>query len=244
MECFIVTPEDVDTSRRELSLQGDEARHAARSLRMRVGESFIATDLQGCCYLATIMNIDEIGKHELIVRSAIDDVLPEHNEPTVSVELIQGILNQPSKFEEIIERCTEIGISVFTPIVSERVERNNLKRERLEKLLRTACKQAHRARMPLLQPVRSFDEALEAASSARKTLILLHEGADLSKSLRIASDANSGNGIALVIGPEGGFSDTEVELAQSKYSAFVASLGPRRLRAETAAFTASAIALV
>lgn len=244
MECFIVTPEHVDISLRELSLHDDEARHAARSLRMRVGESFMATDLCGSCYLATITTIDELGKHELVVRATIDDVLPEHNEPTISVELIQGILNQPSKFEEIIERCTEIGICVFTPMVSERVERDNVKRDRLEKLLRSSCKQAHRARMPLLQRTQSFDEALETANRAGTVIILLHEGADLSKSIRSALGACSGSRLTLVIGPEGGFSDAEVERAVSKFGAIVASLGPRRLRAETAAFTASAIALV
>ncbi|HET9137134.1 MAG TPA: RsmE family RNA methyltransferase [Candidatus Kapabacteria bacterium] len=241
MECFIVEPTDVFGD--QLILQADEAHHAARSLRMKVGETILATDLQGNCYRATIESITEISKGEYSVECKIDQQLPDFHEPPIKLRLIQGILNQPSKFEEIAERCTELGIISLVPIISERVERVNLKTERLEKILCSACKQAHRARKPKLSDAVSFEESLKQAADEGNEIILLHEGASVNNSLRRALDETKGRQIALVIGPEGGFSEAEVSLARSNYQAMIASLGSRRLRAETAAIAAVAIAV-
>src|ERR1043165_9913419 len=106
MECFIVDPADVFGDR--LVLRGDEAHHAARSLRMRVGETILATDLQGVCYSAVIRSIEEVGKREQVVEAEVIEHLVNFHEPSVELRLIQGILNQPSKFEEITERCSEL----------------------------------------------------------------------------------------------------------------------------------------
>lgn len=243
MECFIVVPLDVDTASGRLLLRDDEARHAARSLRMRVGEALLATDLEGTCYRCTIERMEEHGRQELFVHGVIDAVLPEFNESALDVELIQGILNQPSKFEEIVERCTEIGIKTFTPVMSERVERNNLKTDRLEKILRMGCKQSYRARKPILGEPASLEVALTAAREAGRTLILLHESAPADDTLSAVLACRKSDRISLVVGPEGGFTDAEVDAAASEHSAAIASLGARRLRAETAAIAASAITL-
>lgn len=241
MECFIVEPTDVFGDR--LALRGDEAHHAARSLRIRVGETILATDLQGVCYSAVIRSIEEVGKREQVVEAEVVERLENFHEPSIELRLIQSILNQPSKFEEITERCTELGITSLAPIISERVERNNLKTDRIEKILRSACKQSHRARKPVLLEATSFDGGLAAAKTDGFVLILLHEAADINQSLRKVLDETKAAKIALVIGPEGGFSEAEVSLAQTKYQAMIASLGSRRLRAETAAIAAVAIAV-
>lgn len=241
MECFIVETADVLGDR--LILRADEAHHAARSLRMRVGETILATDLEGTCYKATIETIDEASKHDYSVEATITETLPNFHELSVRLCLIQGILNQPSKFEEIAERCTELGIVSLVPMISERVERDNLKVDRLERILRSACKQAHRSRQPILGRVVSFEESLRQAVETGYSIILLHEGISPNHSLRIALDETKAQQIALVIGPEGGFSETEVSLAKTKYEAVIASLGSRRLRAETAAIAAVAIAM-
>ncbi len=243
MECFIVNADDVSDEHSSLTLRGDEAKHCARALRIRVGEQILATDLIGKCYKATLEHIDDLGKQGYEVRATIDEVLPRHNEPNLNILLIQAVLHTPAKFEEIVERCTEIGISAFMPIKTTRVERPTIKVDRIEKILRAACKQAQRASKPTLSELSDFETALGAAVADKRTIVLLHETAKLEHSLNAVLVKEQSKNIALVIGPEGGFTEEEVSLARDTYGAHIASMGARRLRAETAAITAAAITL-
>ena len=169
--------------------------------------------------------------------------MPEYNQPTLDVQLIQGITQQQSKLEEIVEKATEIGIRSIIPIYSKRTEKKTFNRSRLEKILHNGCKQSYRARMPELKDVMSLEDALADAQAAGRRIILLHESASLGDSLSKILQKDRSVNIALVVGPEGGFDESEVALASNKYGAHIASLGPRRLRAETAAIAAVAIAM-
>ncbi len=243
MECFIVNGSDIATDLSSLVLRDDEAKHCARALRIRVGEQILATDLSGNCYKATLEAIDDLGKHGYEVRASIDQVLPRHNEPTLNVLLIQAVLHTSAKFEEIIERCCEIGVSGFTPISTTRVERPAIKADRIEKILRASCKQAQRAMKPIFAELSEFETALNAAVTDNRFIVLLHEAAPLEHSLNAVLTTRPSSHIALVVGPEGGFTEEEVSLARETYGAHIASMGTRRLRAETAAITAAAITL-
>ncbi|HYM19887.1 MAG TPA: RsmE family RNA methyltransferase [Candidatus Kapabacteria bacterium] len=242
MECFIVGEDDVFASDKYLVLRGDEAHHAVKSLRIRQGETILATTLGGICYRAMLRSVEE-SKREITIRCEITETLAEHNEPSLDVVLLQAVLNQQSKFEEIVERCTEIGISGFVPVSSARVERPVIKRERIERILRSACKQAQRARIPSFGELVTIETALEHAKDQKRAIVVLHEGIAKEISLKYVLDKVSGKRIAIVIGPEGGFTEEEVSISQEAFGATAASLGPRRLHAETAAITASAITL-
>jgi 16S rRNA (uracil1498-N3)-methyltransferase len=245
MECLVVRPEDVDRESMRLFLRDDEAHHAIRSLRLRVGDQLLATDLVGTCYKCTVNGNDP---SELTCN--IQEVLPEYGEPSRDILLIQALIAQPARWEFLLEKATELGVRVIQPVTTERTERPDFKRDRSERILRAAVKQTKRARMPELREVISLSQALGDAKKEKRYLALLHE--EVSPSLE-GGDAREvsldrgwpradGQPIAIAVGPEGGFTDEEVKVAKEGLGATVVSLGPRRLRAETAALAALALA--
>ncbi len=242
MECFIVNKSDIDPDSKSLVLRGDEARHAIRVLRLREGEKLLATTLHGFCYRAELVEREQVSKSEWVARCSIDEVLPGFNEPAIDVQLLQGIPQQQSKFEEIADKATEIGIRSLVPVLTKRTEKKNINTDRLVRIIQTACKQSHRATMPELSDVMSFEEALKKARREERKVILLHESAPLEDKLP-ALLGKKDEKITLCIGPEGGFDETEILLAKKNYGALIASLGPRRLRAETAAVVAVTLAI-
>jgi 16S rRNA (uracil1498-N3)-methyltransferase len=240
MECFIVRPEDVSVEDSIVVLRDDEAHHALRSLRLKAGEQFIATDLQGTCYQVELSSGSDSGKM-LIAEGRILKVLPEHHESASSVIIAQAILQQPSRFEEIFEKATELGIGGFIPIITERTGKKNINPDRIDRILREATKQVSRARKPFLQEPMAFREALSYVISKGWKIIVLHEGVDAGSSLK--NNIEDGESYCFFIGPEGGFTDEEIDHA-ARNTAIIASLGKRRLRADTAAIACAAYALL
>ncbi|HEY3875952.1 MAG TPA: RsmE family RNA methyltransferase [Candidatus Kapabacteria bacterium] len=247
MECFIVIKEDIDLERGELRLRGDEAHHAVKSLRLRVGEGLLATDLEGTCYRCVIRDVEGMGGkdavHPASLSARVEEVLPEYCEPKRDILLVQGMIAQPARWEFLLEKATELGVRAIQPISTERTERENVNRERSERILRAAVKQTKRARMPELRELSSFERALDSASREGRAAILLHEAPDVSESLSAMSwelKKPESKPLAIFIGPEGGFSEREVLFAKAA-GAKVCTLGPRRLRAETAALASLAI---
>jgi 16S rRNA (uracil1498-N3)-methyltransferase len=234
MECFIVEKGNIDLDRHTLVLVGDEAHHATRSLRIKQGKEILTTDLSGTCYLCRVMLADPIT-----LTCSIEKILPNFGEPKRNILLIQGMIAQPSRWEFLLEKATELGVTVIQPITTERTERSNFNSDRSGRILRAAVKQTKRARMPELRELSSFSTALSDAHEAGRSMILFHEAAENSASDPVW-ELESYEQMAIVIGPEGGFSDSEVSIA-IKSGARIASLGPRRLRAETAAIAALAI---
>jgi 16S rRNA (uracil1498-N3)-methyltransferase len=181
---------------------------------------------------------------------SIEEILPNFGESNRNVMLIQGLISQPSRWEFLLEKGTELGATVIQPVTTERTERNSFNRERSERILRAAVKQTKRSRIPELREISSLGDAVSGAISEGRRVILLHEsvvagfpslhpqGSAGTAPLQNAFDG--GEPIAIAVGPEGGFSDDEVTMALH-CGAEIVSLGPRRLRAETAAIAALAI---
>lgn len=238
MECFIVLPSDVDSERRALTLRGEEAHHASRVLRLQPGDDLLATDLAGNCFRCQLKE----APGELVVCQ-IEEELPNYGESGRDVLLIVSPLSQPARWEFLLEKATELGATGIQPVHTDRTERQHFRRERSEKILRAAVKQTKRARIPALNDVIELREALRNAQSEGRRILLLHESAPAQDSLMCALSDREGNSMALVIGPEGGFSETEVRMALEEFGAQIASLGPCRLRAETAAIAALSIAV-
>jgi 16S rRNA (uracil1498-N3)-methyltransferase len=241
MECFIVLPEGVDLEHGRLTLRDEEAHHATKSLRLRPGDLLLATDLSGTCYDCRIVTADA---HE--VTCSISKVLPEYGEPAHDILLIQGMISQPSRWEFLLEKATELGVREIEPIITEFTERTHFKSERSERVLRAAVKQTKRARKPELRLTESggffsIDEALSIARQENRSIFMLHESATSSKMLHNVIAEVSESPIAILVGPEGGFSDAEVARTTTEFGAYLVCLGPRRLRAETAALAALAI---
>lgn len=187
------------------------------------------------------------------VRGEIRARTPALGEPRAQIVLYQSLL-KADKFAWALQKGTEVGIARFVPIISARciVDRaSKHKLARWEEIIQEAAEQSRRGRLPSLGPVALFSDALQSAATgarARGTVAWIAYESERAVDLRAALEANpdlltnSAPTIHLLIGPEGGFSPEEVEQAQSLQISSI-TLGPRILRAETAALVAASALL-
>lgn len=206
-----------------------EARHAAKVLRLRAGDALSVVDGAGGWFEARLVSVDR--------SSAVAEVVSERRdvgEPARRIVLALGVLHHRDRFEWAVEKAVELGVTDLVPLRTTRAAPGRLKSERLDGLLISALKQSLRSRLPVLH-----DEATLPAVLAWPdvTWLLCHEGA--ADTVTPAHYASGSGPVGVLIGPEGGFSDDEVEAALAA-EARLCTLGPRRLRAETAAVAALA----
>jgi 16S rRNA (uracil1498-N3)-methyltransferase len=228
---FYVPPAHIDNGR--VVLPDDEARHAVRVLRHGPGDEIVVVDGVGGRHCVRLTETDK--------RSAAGEIIAterEVGEPPYRLRIGLGTLKNASRFETFAEKAVELGVSEIVPLVTERTERMSLKAQRMENILVAAMKQSGRSRLPVLaEPQPLADVLADEATGAR---ILCHESADPDALLpAILSSGPTAGALTVLVGPEGGFSEAEV-LEAERAGWRVASLGPRRLRAETAAIVAAA----
>lgn len=214
-------------------LEPGPSQHLARVLRMQEGDGLIVFDGRGGEYTA---NISAIGKKRVSIRTGAHD--PREVESPLSIHL--GIaVSRGDRMDWVVQKATELGVAEVTPLLTERTE-VKLKGERAEKKLEhwrqiaiSACEQSGRNRVPNLNGLASLDNWLPTVSADRK-MVLHHRASDSDTA------GASPSTIALLIGPEGGLSDAEIEQAESRGFASL-QLGPRVLRTETAPLAALAL---
>ncbi len=218
----------------------DISRQIVRVLRLQAGEQVIALNNCGDAYIIKLTDINPNRAAGIIAgRYNLD------TEPDFTL-LLYLALTQREKFELILQKCTELGAHVIIPMVTERSlvtksHTDQQKTDRRVQIIREAAEQSHRLRLPELKPVETFEQSLKTAI-ASGSVILLHESSEipLGTVLDGLFKEDAHREISLFIGPEGGFSEDEIEAAQ-QCGAQVCSLGPRVLRMETAAIAATAI---
>lgn len=209
-------------------------------LRIEPGDSFIALDNNGDEYRCTVTSL-----HQEKIEARIFEKRKNSSEPDFFVTLYQALPKKMDLFELVLQKGTEIGVGRFIPLITERTERTSLpKRARLEKILKEAAEQCERGKIPELGKPIVIANALAslAGQQAQRSLFLDGRGNYplLSSKLPEIKNWNSCN---LFIGPEGGFSEEEINCAQEK-GCLVSSLGPRILRTETAGIAAAALLLL
>jgi 16S rRNA (uracil1498-N3)-methyltransferase len=237
MRRFFVRPEDV--SEPELRLRGDEAAHLLHALRLRPGTSIVTFDGLGREYVATIERLDE---DEVICHITCERGSPHAQ--GISIALGQG-LPKGDKFEWIIQKTTELGVTELVPLLTERAvprlsgPRVSAKRVRWDRLAREACKQCGRSVVPRLYSPMSLDTFCMTFRQADLRLLLWEEerGRRLRTVLGAAPQVASA---AIIIGPEGGLTPTEVVRGES-YGFLTVGLGERILRTETASMAVVAL---
>ncbi|MGH2444240.1 MAG: RsmE family RNA methyltransferase, partial [Chloroflexota bacterium] len=220
-------------------IQGDAVRlpdpvthQIRRVLRMREGERIVVLDGSG---------------KEFTVRlkggcgGIIEGVSLNLAEPRTRITLYQGLLKS-ARLEMLLQKCTEIGVYRFVPVLTKRSrvgDPGTARRQRFEQIVREAAEQSGRGIVPVIQETASLAQALRAAGLQGQIVIPWEEERGVSiQGVPLELDVE----IGLFIGPEGGFTCEEIEEAR-ELGARVVSLGPRILRAETAAMVASALLL-
>jgi 16S rRNA (uracil1498-N3)-methyltransferase len=231
---FFVQPKDVHAQ--ELCLAGAEAAHLIRVLRLGPGAHIRAFDGNGREYAAVVERLEA----ERVLCHIVQQVSIQ---PTMTVPIILGQgLPKADKFEWVIQKTTELGVTEIVPLVTERVVpqipkgRMAAKQARWEKIAREACKQCGRAMMPQVWPPTPLEMFFSTFQDTDLKLVLW-EGEQTRHLRTVLAACARAASVALVIGPEGGLTPREV--AQGESSGFLpVGLGERILRTETASLVA------
>ena len=238
MHCFYI--EGPGAAGETVRLLPEEAKHAAKVLRLRQGDVVCAMDGAGGRYRGEIA---AIGGDAVSVR--LVEALDSHESPA-RVTVYQGV-PKADKLDFIVQKLTELGAAALVPVKMGRCvvkldERDGRKRrERLERIAREAAKQCNRGRAPEIAEPMDWPQALRAMAD-HELLLVPWESADGLRMKDVFAERPGARSIGIVIGPEGGMSPEEVE-AMKALGAKVITLGPRILRTETASVVSVALAM-
>jgi len=197
-----------------------DSKHIIRSFRKNIGDSIMITN--GFGYLCNA-KIVEIGKKIKVKINSIEKFKSSSN----SIHIALSPLKNASRFEWFVEKSTELGISQITPLVCEYSEKKKVNMDRLERILISSLKQSNQFFKPIINSIKTFEDFIR---DNEDELLM----ANLKTSNKIKRELFTQNNICLMIGPEGGFSDSEIKLAKKKNIKEI-TLGNSRLRSETAA---------
>lgn len=212
-------------------ITGESARYLLTVLRCKAGDELTLFDSRGGSYRAEVR---EAGKRDLTVE--VKEAFPPEPESPVGVVLIQGLL-KGQKMDLVVQKATELGVREIVPVVTGRAQvRETRKPERWRKIALEASRQSGRAVAPAVREPVGFGEFLRAGEGLRGFLFWEEGGA----ALKEASAPVKEGIVHVAVGPEGGFTAEEVRMGRDK-GLMVTTLGPRILRAETAAIAAVAL---
>lgn len=213
----------------------DQAHQIRKVLRLRTGDRVTVLDGTG---IELVVRLETVGTE---IFGAVEDRRHNQAEPAACVVLYQGLL-KGAKFELVLQKCTEIGVSHFVPITTTRSipsEPTPARQRRFETIVREAAEQSRRGRLPAVSPPRPFGAAIQDAA-AEGAALFLWEDEKVARLRDVVEPCSTTIGI--FVGPEGGFTAQEAEIAR-RTGAQVTGLGSRILRSETAAVVASALVL-
>ena len=222
-------------------LAAEDAKHAAQVMRMQPGETFYAIDEAGCRFLAELAEVSKAECTALLHEKLSD------NEPDVKITVYQG-LPKADKMELVVQKLTELGAARLVPVKMERCvvkldEKDGKKRQdRLQKIAREAAKQCKRGGCLEVSEPKTWKQ-LHEEFKTHDLFMTPWENADgfgMKAAHEQFPDAKS---IGIVVGPEGGMSENEVQ-ALEQLGAKTVTLGPRILRTETAAIAAAAMTML
>ena len=211
-------------------LSEEESKHAIRVLRMDTGDRLHLIDGRGGLYEAQI--IDPHPKRTVLTILNVEE---EFQQPKYHLHIAVGPTKNIDRIEWFLEKATEVGIQEITPVICEHSERKEVKLDRLNKVVVAAMKQSLKAYLPKLNPAVSFKQFLREIPKEGVQKAIAHcvdaEKKYLNQVLEPAQH------YIILIGPEGDFSEEEIDLAL-QMGFHPISLGEARLRTETAALAA------
>lgn len=230
---FFLTPQDI-VNEGVFTITSEELMHQWKKvLRFQIGEDVILFNGGSKEYRGEIISISNKAIH-----GKVSSVVTCTTELPTNIILAQSILKNPEKFEWILQKGTELGVSEFYPIVTRRTERQFLpKLERLQRILIEATEQCGRCNVPVLHEPMKFEAFLKQMNFEKSMLLIPHTAASVPmREMKIISEKS----VVLCIGPEGGFDEIEVDVVK-KFGGQAITLGKRILRSETAALAAVAL---
>lgn len=224
MHIFYASDIDSDT----YTLNKEESKHCNKVLRLTEGDKIQLIDGKGGLYICEITEC--LPKSTTVV---VKEQFKEYGKKDFSLHIAICPTKNNNRTEWFLEKTTEIGIDKISPIVSFNSERRNIKHERFDQIIVSACKQSIKAYKPLLGDLNKFSTFIKSCNSELKFIAHCHEG----KKTPLKEAYVKNKDVTILIGPEGDFSKEEVEEAV-KNGFIPISLGTARLRTETAGIVA------
>jgi len=220
----------------EIELDGDRARYLGKVLRSRVGDRLTLFNGEGPEWPATIMRIDKNS-----VGLELGESVESSAESALRIHLVQGV-SRSERMDFVVQKATELGVKRITPVLTEfgvvKLQPDRAEKRRLhwQKIAASACEQSGRTRLPLVDTPLPLKTWFGSKPEKVDAELILVPGA----ATPLTSTAAPETKVCVMIGPEGGFSETEY--GDAEVSGFEAvSLGPRILRTESAAIAALAV---
>ncbi|UTR09346.1 16S rRNA (uracil(1498)-N(3))-methyltransferase [Evansella sp. LMS18] len=219
-----------------VEITGEDSKHIQRVMRMEPGDSIICCSASRGCFICEITSFEgEMASARIIAEEKKDTELP------VSVTIAHG-LPKGDKLELVIQKGTELGAFSFIPFSAERSvvkwdkKKGEKKLTRWNKIAKEAAEQSHRQKIPLVEDVKSLKELTDLFKNYTCVLAAYEEAAKSDEKSSFHSELKKlgpGDSLLFIAGPEGGFSDREIEIMK-QHGAVPCGLGPRILRSETA----------
>ncbi|MFC2093602.1 RsmE family RNA methyltransferase [Bacteroidota bacterium] len=229
MEYYYTERKNIFNKTKELIFTGKGYQHLAKVLRKKRGDQIEVTDGELNVYKCEIKSIDKDKIVCIIIGKEFDI-----HESKRNVTLFISNLKNMSRFEMAIEKAVELGVKNIYPVITEHtINKKSLsftRLKRLKSIIISAMEQSQRCYLPKIHSSQSFDEMIKTSDNAKQKIVM-YESADSKSKISMNKKEDD---VALLIGPEGGFSKNEIEVLK-KNNWQVRSLGSRKLRAETAA---------
>ncbi|MCR5581570.1 MAG: 16S rRNA (uracil(1498)-N(3))-methyltransferase [Pseudobutyrivibrio sp.] len=229
MQQIFVNEEPIDN---RFVVTGDDMHHLVRVVRIKKGEIIRVSTESGNNYLCQVVDSKD---NELIVE--VTEQVPSTELPN-KIYLFQAI-PKGDRMETIIEKCVELGAYEIIPVQMKNCivklddKKKKSKLQRYQTIAMTAAKQSKRSIIPNIHTVLSFKEAMEYAKDLDMLLLPFESKNGMQDTYDALGDLQKGQSVGIFIGPEGGFDNSEIELAQDRCR--LISLGKRILRTDTAA---------
>lgn len=223
-------------------ITGSDFNHIRNVLRMKKGDEILVS-FEGKSRLCELEDFEGESVSALIIDDDYQDT-----ELPVSIHLFQG-LPKADKMELIIQKCTELGVSEITPtemsrcVVKLEDKKKKSKTERWQSIAESAAKQSKRSVIPTVNTPLPFKELMKKVSDFDLFLVPYENEEGMKATKKALEEIKAGGKIGILIGPEGGFDEKEIEEA-TKSGGKIISLGKRILRTETAAITALSMCML
>ncbi|MBK9012759.1 MAG: 16S rRNA (uracil(1498)-N(3))-methyltransferase [Saprospiraceae bacterium] len=209
----------------------EESKHCTQVLRKKPGDTVHFIDGLGHWYEG---QITEASKRQVVVKISAKHVGTDHT--TFRLHMAVAPLKNMDRFEWFLEKATEIGVDEITPLLTKHTERSKLRYDRLEKIILSAAKQCLRTRLPILNELVDFEDFIknfETKTPGARFIPHCH----VANLPHLKNNCPAGSDVTILVGPEGDFSEAEVQQATARGFKEV-GLGANRLRTETAGIVA------
>lgn len=234
---FFVEPHQISIDDKSVVILGGDVNHIKNVLRMKPGEEIsVSNGVDGREYRCGILSLEEDR-----VLCGLRFIKEDQVELPAKIYLFQG-LPKADKMEFITQKAVELGVYQIIPVAAKRSvvklddKKAELKRARWQSIACAAAKQSRRGILPQVSEVMTFPQAVRAASGMDRKMIPYELAQGMDRTRELLETIGPGQSIAVFIGPEGGFEEKEIQLAQEN-GILPVTLGKRILRTETAGLT-------